>query len=98
MRPDVAAITATIDSKTKLFSGTTPDIDVQVGGAKAGKTLSAKTTMNSMTEIGSLVMTKISDFNGHHSLRGPCLQISEFDWLACFERRYPSVIAQSSPL
>jgi hypothetical protein len=58
------------------------DIVVQVGGAKAGKTLGAKTTMNRATAIWSSVMTKISDFDGYHSLRDPCLQINEFDWLA----------------
>jgi hypothetical protein len=71
MRPDVAAIAATIDSKMKLFSGTARpmnDIVVQVGGAKAGKTFSAKTIMNSATAIWNSVMTKISDFNDHHSL------------------------------
>jgi hypothetical protein len=94
IRPDVAAIAATIDSKMKLFSGTARpmnDIVVQVGGAKAGSTLRTKTTMNSAKAIWSSVMAKIPGFNHHHSQLGPCLQISELDWLACFERRHPNV-------
>ena len=68
MRPDVAAIAAKIDSKIYLSSGTARpmnDIVVQVGGAKAGKTLSIKITMNSATTIWRSVMTKIVGLYSH---------------------------------
>jgi hypothetical protein len=98
MRPNVAAIAATIDSKMKLFTGTARpmnDIVVQVGGAKAGKMLSTKTTMNSAMAIWNSVMTKISDFNDHHSLH-MLANWGTFYGLACFERRHSSVVPYGS--
>jgi hypothetical protein len=79
MRPKVAAIAATTDSKIKLLFGIVRpmnDIVVHVGGAKAGKTLSTKTTKKSTTAILSSVTAKIIGFNGHHSLHKRQVQVA----------------------
>lgn len=63
MRPEVAAVAATIDNKIKLLLGTVRpmnDIVVHVGGAKAGKTLRTKTIKNSRTAILNSVTAMLS--------------------------------------
>jgi hypothetical protein len=54
IRPEAAAVAATKAVKKVFISGTVSpmnDIAIQVGGAKAGKTLSVKMTMNSSALI-----------------------------------------------
>src|SRR6516225_3159415 len=69
MRPKVAALAATTASETKLMLGIVRpmnDMAVQVGGAKAGRRLSTKITMNSATVI--FVMSVNSVMGEHHLL------------------------------